>query len=128
MKSFVQAFFVLGFGLTAWTAMPTAAHADKAPDCLQSASRGVSDQSLQEWWNRRTPEQKTYIAGLPCDERYIPMTCIFLYDPDLKGCTNKGVAEFRANAACQAKGYDLMSQEQLDCKNKFKKTFKPPFS
>ena len=82
---------------------------------------------MQAWWDRRTPEEQKYIGQLPCDDRYIPMTCIFLFDPDIKGCTNKGVADRRANAACQAKGYDLMSQEMADCKEAYKKNFKPPF-
>ncbi|MGB3811008.1 MAG: hypothetical protein WA943_13025 [Parvibaculum sp.] len=128
MKSFVQAFFALAFGLIAWTALPSSALADKAPDCMQSDTRKLSDERLQEWWDKRTPEQQTYIRDLPCKERYIPMVCIFLFDRDLKGCTNNGVAEFRANAACQAKGYDLMSEEMADCKETFKKTFKKPFA
>lgn len=127
MKRLVQAFFTLAIGITVWTALPTAAHADKHPDCMQSPSRGLPEGRTQEWWDKRTPEQQKYIRELPCDERYIPMVCIFLFDPDLKGCVNNGVAEFRANASCQAKGYDLMSEEMLDCKNKFKKTFKKPF-
>lgn len=128
MRSFVQAFFALAMGLAMWTMLPTAALADKAPDCLQSDTRKIPDERMQEWWNKRTPEQQTYIRDLPCNERYIPMVCIFLFDPDLKGCTNRGVAESRANASCQAKGYDLMSQELADCKDTFKKTFKKPFS
>jgi hypothetical protein len=83
---------------------------------------------MQEWWDKRSPDQQTYIRDLPCDERYIPMVCIFLFEPDLKGCTNKGVAEFRANRSCEAKGLDILSQEMLDCKTEFKKTFKAPFA
>jgi hypothetical protein len=79
------------------------------------------------WWDRRTAAQHKIILALPCEERYIPMVCIFLYAPDLTDCTNKGVAESRAPAACQKKGFDLMSQELADCKEEFKKTFKPPF-
>ena len=127
MKRFVQAFFVLAVSVTVWTAMPSAAKADQHPDCMQSDSRALPAGRTQEWWDKRTPEQQKYIRTLPCKERYIPMVCIFLFDPDLKGCVNKGVAEYRANAACEAKGYDLMSEEMLDCKNKFKKTFKNPF-
>jgi hypothetical protein len=115
-------------GLMMWMVMPSAAHADKAPDCMQSDTRGLPEGRLQEWWDKRTPEQQTYIRELPCNERYIPMVCITLFDPDLKGCTNKGVAEYRANKACEAKGFDILSQEMLDCKTEFKKTFKVPFS
>ena len=128
MKSFVQAFIASAFGLILWTGLPSVASADQVPACTQSTTRNIPQARMQEWWDKRTPEQQTYIRELPCDERYIPMVCIFLFDPDLKGCVNKGVAEFRASASCQAKGYDLMSQEQLDCKNDFKKTFKKPFS
>lgn len=128
MKSFVQAFFALAIMATAWVAMPNAALADKAPECMQSSTRSIPPERMQEWWDKRTPQQQTYIRDLPCDERYIPMVCIFLFDPDLKGCTNKGVAEYRANQACEAKGFDLLSQEMVDCKDNFKKSFKVPFS
>lgn len=128
MKLFVRVCAIIGALVAADMAMPQAALADKAPECMQSDTRKIPDQRMQEWWDKRTPEQQKYIRELPCNERYIPMTCIFLFDPDLKGCTNKAVAESRANAACQAKGYDLMSEEMADCKAEFKKTFKPPFS
>jgi hypothetical protein len=128
MKSFVQAFFALGMMLVAWMALPGTAYADKAPDCMQSDTRHMADGKLQEWWDKRSPEQQKYIRELPCKERYIPMVCIFLFDPDLKECTNKGVAESRASASCQAKGLDLMSQEFADCKDAYKKSFKVPFS
>lgn len=128
MKSFVKAFYALALMVVAWTAVPTAAHADKVPECTQSTTRNIPADRMQEWWDKRNPEQQKYIRDLPCDERYIPMICIFLFDPDLKGCTNKGVAEFRASASCQAKGMDLLSQEMLDCKTEYKKSFKVPFS
>ena len=129
MKSFVQAFFAFALGVTIWTAIPVeAARADTMPECLQSSTRKIPDASMQEWWDKRKPDQQNYIRNLPCDERYIPMVCIFLFDPDLKGCTNKGVAEYRANKACEAKGLDILSEEMLDCKNDFKKSFKVPFS
>ena len=99
---------------------------DAVVKCLMS-SRTENKDGAQGWWDRRTEVQRKIIMALPCNERYIPMVCIFLYDPDLVGCTNKGVADSRATAACQSKGYDLMSQELADCKAEFKKTFKPPF-
>lgn len=128
MNRLVGTCLAVGAGLFAWTAMPEAALAEKAPDCMQSTTRKIPDSRMQEWWDKRTPEQQKYIRELPCDERYIPMVCIFLFEPDLKGCTNKGVAEMRASAACQAKGLDLLSQEMADCKTEYKKTFKQPFS
>lgn len=128
MKSFVQAFFAMALMLTGWLALPSAALADNAPECMQSDTRSLTPERLQEWWDKRSPEQQKYIRDLPCEERYIPMVCIFLFDPDLKGCTNKGVAESRANRECQAKGLDILSEEMLACKNTYKKTFKYPFS
>tara|TARA_R110000868_G_scaffold144396_3_gene363489 strand:+ start:14590 stop:14973 length:384 start_codon:yes stop_codon:yes gene_type:complete len=127
MKSFVQAFFALALMLTGWLALPTAAQAGKAPECMQSDTRSLTPERLQEWWDKRNPEQQKYISELPCEERYLPMICIFLFNPDLKGCTNDSVAEYRANKACQAKGLDLLSEEMLACKNDFKKSFKTPF-
>jgi hypothetical protein len=79
------------------------------------------------WWSRRSAEQQRVVLALPCEERFVPLVCIFLYEPDLIGCTNKGIAEYRANKYCQAKCYDLLSQEMADCKQQFKKTFKRPF-
>jgi len=80
------------------------------------------------WWHRRSPEQQRIVLALPCEERFVPIVCIFLYDPNLVECSNKGLAEYRANKACEAKGLDLLSQEMADCKEAFKKTFKYPFS
>lgn len=127
MKFFVQAVLALGFGLIAWMAVPQAAHADKAPDCMESSTRHLPEGRMQEWWDKRTPEQQKYIRELPCDERYIPMTCIFLFDPDLKECTNKGVTEFRASRSCEGKGMDIMSEEFAACKETYKKANAQPF-
>lgn len=122
--------FLIGFALLVASGFlrghAQAAETDDAiANCLQS-ERTTSKEGTMAWWNRRTPEQQKTILSLPCEERYIPMVCVFLFDPDFVGCTNKGVAEKRATAACQAKGYDLMSQELADCKTEFKKTFKAP--
>ncbi|MGV8995985.1 MAG: hypothetical protein ACOH12_03455 [Parvibaculaceae bacterium] len=80
------------------------------------------------WWNRRSEAQQRVVLALPCVERFVPIVCIFLYDPDLNKCTNDGVAEYRANKSCQDKGLDILSQDMSDCKAKYKKTYKPPFS
>lgn len=79
------------------------------------------------WWDRRSPLEQKLIAALPCDERFVPIVCVFLYNPDLTKCTNDGLAEYHANKTCQAKGIDLLSQDMSDCKEKYKKTYKPPF-
>jgi hypothetical protein len=120
--------FMLALSLSLWgqSAYAVSESDEGVVNCLMS-SRVQNREGAQGWWDRRTEAQRKIILALPCSERYIPMVCIFLYDPDLTDCTNKGVAESRATAACQAKGYDLMSQELADCKAEFKKTFKPPF-
>ena len=127
MRAFVQGFFVVALALVAWTALPQQAHADKAPDCMESKERPMAPGFTQTWWDKRSPEQQKYIRELPCEERYIPMVCILLADPDMKQCTNLRVADSRANHACQGKGADFMSEEFAACKVQFKKTFVPPF-
>ncbi len=104
-----------------------AADNDEAVAACLSSDRVKNLDGARAWWKRRSAEEQRIIVSLPCSERYIALTCIFLYDPDLIGCTNKGVAQKRATDACQAKGYELMSQELADCTEEYKKTFKPPF-
>lgn len=127
MRFFVQGFFVVALALVAWTALPQEARADKAPDCLESTERPMAPGFTQTWWDKRTPQQQKYMRELPCEERYIPMVCILLADPDLKQCTNLRVADFRASRACKGKGADFMSEEFAACREAFKKTFVPPF-
>ncbi|MGB3811009.1 MAG: hypothetical protein WA943_13030 [Parvibaculum sp.] len=104
--------------------------ADNVEDYLKCpmSSEIKNKDGAMGWWYRRSAEQQRIILALPCEERFVPIVCVFLYDPDLIGCSNKGIAEYRANKACEAKGLDLLSQEMADCKEKFKKTFKQPFS
>ena len=80
------------------------------------------------WWNRRSELEQRLVLSVPCVERFAPIICIFLYNPDLKGCTEKGLAEYRANKSCQDRGMDLLSQEMSDCKDEFKRNYKPPTS
>lgn len=87
-----------------------------------------SEEEAIAWWNRRSEHQQRVVLALPCEERFVPIICIFLYDPDLNKCTNDGLAEYLANKSCQAKGHDLLTQGLEDCKTEFKKTYKPPFS
>jgi hypothetical protein len=114
--------------------VPGAERALAADDGLQDylkcpmSSEIKNKEGAMGWWHRRTPQQQRIVLALPCEERFVPIVCIFLYDPDLVDCSNKGLAEYRANKACEAKGYDLLSQEMSDCKQNFKKTFKQPFS
>lgn len=78
------------------------------------------------WWNRRSETEQRLVLSVPCEERFVPIVCIFLYDPDLKNCTRNGLAEYHANKSCQAKGLDLLSQEMADCKADYKKTYRAP--
>lgn len=127
-RGFVGFAFVLALlaGVARQPAFAVSENDEGVVNCLMS-SRVQNREGAQGWWDRRTEAQRKIILALPCSERYIPMVCIFLYEPDLVDCTNKGVAESRATSACQAKGYELLSQELVDCKAEFKKTFKPPF-
>ena len=116
------------FGSALFTGVSEAQSAsDTIPDCINSETNGTRPGDGIAWWGRRTAEQKKYIRELPCNERYIPMVCIFLWEPDLRGCTNKGVAEYRADKECTKQGYELLSAEHVACKDQFKKTFVPPF-
>lgn len=98
-----------------------------APDCLSSDKRPSNPANTDGWWDRRTAEEQHYIRTLPCEERYIPTVCIFLFNPDLRACTIKGVAEKRANAACMAEGYELLTPEMANCEKKFISNFEPEF-
>jgi hypothetical protein len=125
MKTLVQ--FCLALGLAvAGLSLAGEAQAQGVPECIDSDKDG-NPQATAAWWGRRSAEEKKYISELPCEERYIPMVCVFLWDPDLRGCTNNGVAEYRADKACTAEGYELLSAEHAACKERFKKTFVPPF-
>ncbi len=127
MKLLVQFCLIIGLavvGITLWDVGDV--RAQGVPECIDSEKSG-NPQATAAWWGRRSAEEKKYISELPCEERYIPMVCIFLYDPDLRGCTNKGVAEYRADKACSKKGHELLSVEHAACKEDFKKPFAPPF-
>lgn len=125
MKILVQ--FCLALGLAVAGISPASeAQAQGVPECIDSDKNG-NPEAAAAWWGRRSVEEKKYISELPCNERYIPMVCVFLWEPDLRGCTNKGVAEYRADKACTAEGYELLSAEHAACKERFKKTFAPPF-
>lgn len=122
---------LVGFALVVSALIVPAAAADQGLEdylkCPMSSEIKNKDGAMG-WWHRRSPEQQRIVLALPCEERFVPIVCIFLYDPNLVECSNKGLAEYRANKACEATGLDLLSQEMADCKAKFKKTFKQPFS
>jgi hypothetical protein len=133
MKVLAQIAFAVFFGF-AFAVGPEAVKAFAADDGLQDylkcpmSSEIKNKEGAMGWWQRRTPEQQRIVLALPCEERFVPIVCIFLYDPNLVDCSNRGLAEYRANKACQTKGLDLLSQEMADCKQEFKKKLKQPFS
>ncbi|PKQ05276.1 MAG: hypothetical protein CVT72_10040 [Alphaproteobacteria bacterium HGW-Alphaproteobacteria-11] len=127
MKYLVQICLVLGIAVTfTLFVTPEPAQAQPVPDCIDSDDSRA--QNTAAWWGRRTAEEKRLITDLECQERFIPMVCIFLWEPDLRACTNKGVAEYRADKACSAKGHALLSEAHVACKEDFKRTFSPPFA
>ncbi|MEQ9519751.1 MAG: hypothetical protein RLN89_09960 [Parvibaculum sp.] len=94
--------------------------------CTNNAKDANQTEGLN-WWNRRTPQQQRYMLELPCEEKYIVTICVFLYDPDLKGCTNKGVARYRADRHCAAQGFEILSEEKAACEKEYVANFKPVF-
>ena len=94
--------------------------------CTNNAADANQTEGLN-WWNRRTPEQQRYMLELPCEEKYIVTICVFLYDPDLKGCTNKGVARYRADRHCAAQGHEILSPEKAACEATYVANFAPVF-
>lgn len=126
MKFFVQAFFALAAGWMILAGAAGTAQADTVPACLDSATRGNPTEA-QNWWDRRSAEEQKYMRELPCEERYIVAVCVFLYDPNLKECTNKGVARFRANRHCAAQGHEMLSEEAAACEQRYIENFSPVF-
>ena len=126
MKFVVQFCLLLGLAVFGMGLAAAPAEAQAVPECIDSEKTG-NPQATAAWWSRRSAEEKKYISELPCEQRCIPMVCIFLWEPDLRGCTNKGVAEYRASKSCEEQGYALLSEEHVACKERYKKTFVPPF-
>ncbi|MBA4209590.1 MAG: hypothetical protein C0454_08680 [Parvibaculum sp.] len=126
MKYVVPLCLAVGLGVLGLSFNGGSAQAQPVPECIDSEKTG-NPQATAAWWGRRSAEEKKYISELPCEQRYIPMVCIFLWDPDLRGCTNKGVAEYRADKACAAKGHAILTEAHEACKADFKKSFTPPF-
>jgi len=128
LKYLVQICLALGLGLVGTAMLPSGAHAQDVPECIDTDDQKRNNPAATaQWWSRRSAEEKKYISELPCEERFIPMICIFLFDPDLRDCTNRRVAEYRADRACSKKGHALLSEEHAACKEDFKKSFSPPF-
>ncbi|MEX0838727.1 MAG: hypothetical protein WD034_04275, partial [Parvibaculum sp.] len=82
MKYLVQICLALGIALTFTLLIaPERAQAQPVPDCIDSSDSRA--QNTAAWWGRRTAEEKHLITELECKERFIPMVCIFLWEPDL---------------------------------------------
>lgn len=109
---------------------PANAAASGADDYLACpmSNRERDEANARDWWNRRSALEQRTILALPCEERFVPIVCIFLYEPDLVKCTDHGLAEYKANKACETKGLDLLSQAMADCKAEYKKTYKSPLT
>jgi len=113
-----------GLGMVVMKAMPVSAA--EMPACVDS-ERGNAAKA-QAWWDRRSPQEQKYISELPCEERYIPMVCIFLWVPDLQSCVNKRVGNFRASKYCDQQGFELLSEEHVACQKKWiREKYKEPF-
>lgn len=97
---------------------------EQASACLARKSPDEQAKALS-WWGRRSADEKKVLLSVSCEERYIPAVCIFLYDPNLKDCTARGVAEYRAERACAAKGFKILTQEFVDCKEDWKRKAAP---
>lgn len=124
MKCLVVAAMLAGSALLLGAHSAKAESDEEAAACL--AQKTPDDQAKAlSWWGRRSADEKKILLSVSCEERYIPAVCIFLYDPDLKGCTAKGVAEYRAERACAAKGFKILTQEFVDCKEDWKRKSTP---
>lgn len=124
MKWFVVAAMLTGGALLGTTHAMASESDEQASACLAQKTPDEQAKALS-WWGRRSADEKKVLLSVSCEERYIPAVCIFLYDPDLKGCTAKGVAEYRAERACAAKGYKILTQEFVDCKEDWKRKTTP---
>lgn len=124
MKALLWIFAACGLGVLAMKAMP--ASALEMPACVDSERGNVT--KAQAWWDRRSPQEQKYISELPCEERYIPMVCIFLWVPDLQSCVNKRVGDFRASKYCDQQGFELLSEAHVACQKKWiREKYKEPF-
>lgn len=124
MRILLWIFMAFGLGMVVMKAMPVSAA--EMPACVDS-ERGNATKA-QAWWDRRNPQEQKYISELPCEERYIPMVCIFLWVPDLQSCVNKRVGDYRASKYCDKQGFELLSEEHVACQKKWiREKYKEPF-
>lgn len=130
MRTFSQIFMLLAAIVLLASAIGSPAAAEPTYDefrhCLDSPTQG-NRAAGDGWWSRRSAQEQRYMIELPCEEKYIVAICVFLYDPDLKGCTNKGVARFRADRHCAAEGHEILSEERAACTQEYVAKFKPVF-
>jgi hypothetical protein len=130
VRRLVQVCMLLGSALLFSSLLASPASAEDVYDelrhCLDSATQGNPTEGAN-WWNRRSSEEQKYMIELPCEEKYIVAVCVFLYEPDLKGCTNKGVARFRADRHCASQGHEILSEERAACSREYVANFNPVF-
>ena len=110
---------------TAYAAAPLEADTVSNPWACLAPQSAEELSNARAWWNRRTAEEQSIMLSLPCEERFMPAVCIFLFEPDLKSCTAKRVADYRANRVCDAKGLELLTQEFVDCTEDYKRKTAP---
>jgi len=127
MRRAVAFSLCLCFAMAALGTMTTSVQADAYPEGLNSKTRTAPEGKMQAWWDRRSPLEQKIIRALPAEERYIASVCIFLYDPDLAACTNRGVARKRASKYCSDQGHELLTEEMAACEKAFEASFKPIF-
>jgi|GEM_PF-906039 len=130
LRTIIQGCFVLFAVIFAGSLSNSATAADETYEqmraCLDSVTQG-DENAGQAWWDRRSAEQQRYMRELPCEEKYIVAVCVFLYDPDLKACTNRGVARFRGDRHCAVQGHEILSESKAACMRDYETNFQGVF-
>ena len=127
MKLFVSTFFCFGLAALMLGLPAGEARADTVPDCLEAETGPKVEGAGQAWWDRRTAQEQNMMRTLPCKERYIVAVCIFLQEPDLNACVNKGVSRKRAAVHCAQEGHEILSKEMAACESAFVQNSQPVF-
>lgn len=126
MRSGIQFGLLLAAGLFVMGIASVPAQADAIPECI--ASEGAPEGEAQAWWDRRNATEQRLLRELPCDQRHITTVCIFLYDPDVVECTNRGVARYLSARHCADQGHALLSESEAACKAEFEAGYPPTFT
>ena len=130
LRIIIQVCFVLSAIFVVGSLSSPATAADETYEqmraCLDSVTQG-DENAGQAWWDRRDAEQQRYMRELPCEEKYIVAVCVFLYDPDLKACTNRGVARYRGDRHCATQGHEILSESKAACMRDYESNFQGVF-